>query len=62
MAGAQHIAKRGRPQPAPSLDRFADLISDGLSPSDAAERMGKPRRYGRDLLAKIRARLGEQAQ
>lgn len=55
------VAKRGRRQETPALDRFADLLALEISPADAAEMMGRPRRYGRELLAKICARLGPQA-
>ncbi|WP_157783474.1 hypothetical protein [Rhizorhabdus wittichii] len=48
-------------RPTPALDRFADLIAAGVSVPDAAEMMGHPRRYGRDLLGKLRKRLGAQA-
>lgn len=50
--------KRGSPQ----LTRFADLLADGLTPREAAERMGKDARYGNTMLQKLRIDLGWQAR
>lgn len=40
---------------------FADHLADGLSPTDAALRMGHRPSAGPIMLQKIRVRLGQQA-
>lgn len=45
-----------------TLDRFADLLADGVTPEAAPERMGYCAAYGRTLLQKLRKRLGSQAR
>jgi transposase len=45
----------------PTLDRFADLLADGIQAEDAAERLGYSRAYGNAMLQRIRKRLGPQA-
>lgn len=44
------------------LNQFAELLAEGMSPADAAERMGKRREYGNTLLQRIRQQLGPQAR
>lgn len=41
--------------------RFAELLAEGVRPTDAAEQMGFVKSYGRVLLGKIRRDLGWQA-
>ena len=55
------IKAHGRPQPTPSLDRFAELLAREITPPNAAEMMGHRREYGRVMLRKICKRLGAQA-
>lgn len=42
-------------------DRFADLLADGLTVSQAAEHCGASASYGRVLLTKMKKKLGWQA-
>lgn len=44
------------------LDRFADLLADGLSVPEASRRMGMTPATGRKNLQRIKAKLGWQAQ
>lgn len=44
------------------LNRFADLLADEVHPVEAARQMGLNPNYGWGLLAKLRKRLGWQAQ
>lgn len=46
----------------PSLDRFADLLAEGLSPADAAVAMGRARRSGQEMMTRLRRKMGWQAQ
>jgi hypothetical protein len=46
----------------PTLDRFAELLADGVATGDAAVLMGHPRAYGKSLLKRLRRKLGWQAQ
>lgn len=49
-------------QGAATRDAFAELLSEGLSITEACERLGVRRQYGTRMLAKICADLGDQAQ
>lgn len=44
------------------LDRFADLLSEGLTVKAASERMGYDKEYGNAMLQRIRRGLGWQAR
>lgn len=44
------------------LDDFAELLAEGATPAQAAVELGYLPSYGRVLLARICARLGEQAR
>lgn len=43
------------------LDTFAELLSEGLTVTQAAKRMGFDYSYGNAMLQRIRAKLGPQA-
>lgn len=43
------------------LERFADLLGEGLTVTQAAKAMGHGYNYGNAMLQRIRARLGSQA-
>ncbi len=45
-----------------SEDQFAEYLAQGLSPQDAAERMGLRRGMGNAKIQRLRQRLGWQAQ
>lgn len=45
-----------------SLDRFAELLAEGLTVAEAAKRMGVTYEYGNAMLQRIRKRLGGQAR
>ncbi len=48
-------------QPAPRLDEFAEMLSQGLEVPEISRRMGVTKASGRSLLVKLRRRLGPQA-
>jgi hypothetical protein len=51
------------PKSAPRLDTFAELLSQGMEPKEAARSMGfKQPRQGYSMLSRLRASLGWQAQ
>jgi hypothetical protein len=43
------------------LDQFAEHLADGLTPTQAAHRMGKTGAYGNSMLQRLRGLLGPQA-
>lgn len=45
-----------------TIDRFADMLAEGLGISEIERRMQLPRRYGNALLQRLRKSLGEQAR
>jgi len=47
---------------AATLDRFAELLSLDLATPEIAERMGIRRTRASQLLGKLKAKFGEQAQ
>ena len=55
-----HIANRAKHRR--HIDRFTELLSEGVSPRDAAESMGLARKYGDALMREVRRDLGWQAQ
>lgn len=66
-ASANHAAplqtSPSQPETAPhkTIDRFAELLAQGLSVTAASVRLGKQPAYGQALLGRIRKRLGDQA-
>lgn len=46
----------------PDLDEFAEYLSQEMSPAEAAEAMGRPRKAGKDLFKRLRRIVGWQAQ
>ncbi len=53
---------RGVPKtPSPRLDEFAEMLSQELTPRQAAERMGLQPRTGNVMLQRLRTLLGPQA-
>ena len=52
---------KGRAQSSPRLDEFAELLAEGLSVQEAAEKMGATFSKARGYLSRIRKRLGPQA-
>ncbi len=63
--GRISLAKRGevkdQPQPSPSLDLFAEMLSLEVTPYEAARRMGLKAETGKVMLRRLRDRLGPQA-
>jgi hypothetical protein len=55
-------ARADHASPEETLDRFAELLSLDLSLTTIAERMNMRRTRATQLLMKLRARLGWQAQ
>jgi hypothetical protein len=43
------------------LDQFAELLSEGMTVRQAANRMGYEYDYGNAMLQRIRRKLGKQA-
>lgn len=52
-----NLAKR----PTNNIDKFADLLSEGLTVRQAANRLGFGYDYGNAMLQRIRRKLGGQA-
>lgn len=48
-------------QPLTQMNTFAELLSEGLSVRQAANRMGYGYEYGNAMLQRIRRKLGSQA-
>ena len=44
------------------LDQFAEHIANGLTPYQAAKRMGKDHCYGNAMMQKLRKKMGDQAR
>jgi hypothetical protein len=63
---ATHIQRLGiiavRAKHRRHIERFTELLSEEVSPRDAAESMGLARSYGYQLMREVRADLGWQAQ
>lgn len=62
VARMREIARLPRRRKTPCLDAFAELIAEGVSPRDAAEQTGHPRHYGDQMMVRLRAKVGLQAQ
>lgn len=58
---ALFIPHSGVAQSLPKLHQFAEMLANGLTPTQAAKRMGKSSAYGNAMVQKIRAKLGPQA-
>jgi hypothetical protein len=54
--------KREKLTASQTMDAFAELLADGKSVADASRALGVTKTYGFDILARIRAGLGWQAQ
>lgn len=61
-ARMREIARLPRRKKTPCLDCFAELIAEGASPRDAAEKLGKPRNYGDQMMVRLRKAMGPQAR
>jgi hypothetical protein len=44
------------------VEQFTELLAEGFTPGDAAERIGLKRKSSNNLMNKVRADLGWQAQ
>lgn len=44
------------------IDQFAEMVANGLTPTQAANRMGKDAAYGNAMMQKLRKIMGGQAR
>ena len=50
------------PRPSPKMDELADLLAEGLTVRQAADRIGITYDYANAMFQRMRARIGEQAR